>query len=167
MKHDIDQRASEAEALFIKAYHAEEKGMLEDAAQFLLRAANLEHEGAQVNLGNCFSWGQDVPQSDLKAAYWYKRAYKNGRDTGAFNIALDKLKEGNTRAGVFWLKRAVEMNSGEAALELAKIYLSRAKGKAKAMELLQKTQTMAPSEISEQTKEDAAALLSSLVGTRW
>jgi len=79
---------------------------------------------------------------------------------------VDKLKEGNIRSAVFWLKRAVEMHSGEAAVELAKIYLNRPKGKAKAIELLRLTQTMKRSEISEQAKEDAATLLSSIEGTR-
>lgn len=159
MTQSAAQQASEAETLFVEAERAEEKGLLEDAANFLMKAANLEHAGAQLNLGNSFSWGRGVPQSDLKAAYWYKRAYRNGDESGAFNLALDKLEEGKIRSAIFWFKRAVEMRSGEAAVELAKVYLSRPRGKTRAIELLRLTQTMKLSEISEQAKEDAALLL--------
>src|SRR5450631_1092324 len=161
MRQAMDQQTSEAEALFVKAEKAEEKGLLEDAANFLMSAANLDHSGAQVSLGNRFSWGKGVPKSESKAAYWYKRAHRNGDESGALNLALDRLKEGNIRSAIFWLKRAVEMRSGEAAVELAKVYLGRPKGKIKAIELLQLAQTMKLSEISEQGREDAATLLSS------
>ncbi len=55
------------------------------------------------------------------------------------------------------------MNDGEAVLQLARIYLDRPRGKKKAIELLRKTQTMkCYAEISEQSQEDAAELLSSI-----
>ena len=166
MRHDVKHATSEAETLFVRAEQAEERGLLEDAASLWLRAANLEHSGAQVNLGNAFSWGKGVPQSNLKAAYWYKRAYRNGDESGALNFAVDKLKEGNTRAAICWLKKAIELGSGEAAVALAKVYLDRPNGKSKAIELLRLTRRMKRAEISEQAQEDAAALLSSIEGAQ-
>lgn len=151
---------SEAESWFVKAERAEERHALGDAVKHLLQAAKLGHTGAQVNLGNWFSWGKGVPQSDTKAAYWYRRAFRAGDESGAFNLGIEYLNRGNKRSAIFWFKRAVNLRSGEAALELAKIYLRIPVRKPEAIRLLQLAQVMKQSEISEQAREDAGSLLS-------
>lgn len=161
---NLEHNHSKREALFVEAEKAEADGNLQAATQLLLAAAKLGHTGAQVALGNSFSSGRGVPRSLMKAAYWYRRAYEGGDESGALNLGINKLKVGNTRSAIPWLKRAVELHSGEAALELAKTYLCRRGGKRKAVGLLKMTQQMRRSEISEQAKEDAAMLLSSLAG---
>jgi TPR repeat protein len=158
----LEHLHSDPEALFLEAENAEENGDMKAANQFLLEAAKLGHTGAQVSIANNYSSGRGIARSLDKAAYWYRRAYEAGDESGALNLAIDKLKAGNTRAAILWLKRAIELHSGEAALELAKLYAHRRGGKAKALELLKLTQRMRASEISEQAKEDAAKLLSSL-----
>ena len=163
MRHKVEQGLSEAEALFYKADKCEEDGLQNEAFEYMLKAAELGHSSAQANLGNYFSWGKGVKKSDEKAAYWYKRAYRQGNDTGAFNLAIDKLRTKNLRAAIFWFERARALGSGEAALELSKIYLRRRGGKPKALNLLQLTQKMKRSEISDETKEEALRLLSTLV----
>ncbi len=60
MKHIMEDR-SDADKLFVDAEHAEEREDFENAAAFLERAANLEHTGAQINLGNFYSWGRGYP----------------------------------------------------------------------------------------------------------
>ena len=152
----------ESDDLFVKAEKAEDHGDLKSANKFLLEAAKLGHTGAQVALANNYSSGQGIARSSEKAAYWYRRAYESGDESGALNLAIDKLKAGNRRAAIVWLKKAIELHSGEAALELAKLYSGSRGGKAKAVTLLEATQRMRPAEISEQAKEDAAALLAEL-----
>jgi TPR repeat protein len=150
------------ENLFLKAEKADERGDLRSANQLWLEAARLGHTGAQVIVGNHYSLGRGLPKSLQKAAYWYRRAYKAGDESGALNLAVDKLTAGNARAAIFWLRRAIELRSGEAALELARLYSGKRGGKSKALELLKMTQRMRASEISEQAKKDAAALLATL-----
>lgn len=152
----------EADDLFVNAERAEDRGDLKSANRFLLEAAKLGHTGAQVALGNSYSSGQGITKSLKKAAYWYRRAYAGGDESGALNLAIDKLKAGNRRAAIVWLKKAIELHSGEAALELAKLYADSHGRKAKALTLLEATQRMGPAEISEQAKEDAAELLAQL-----
>lgn len=152
----------EPDDLFLKAERAEDVGDLKSANRFLLEAAKLGHTGAQVALANNYSSGQGITRSLEKAAYWYRRAYEAGDESGALNLAIDKLKAGNKRAAILWLKKAIELHSGEAALELAKLYSATRGGTAKAVTLLQTTQRMRPAEISEQAKEDAARLLAEL-----
>ena len=160
MRHKVQHDIAEAEALFYKADKCEEQGLQNEAFEYMRKAAELGHSSAQANLGNYYSWGKGVKKSNEKAAYWYKRAYQQGNDTGAFNLAIDKLRAQNLRAAVFWFERARALGSGEAVLELSKIYLSRRGGKPRALNLLQLTQKMKRSEISDETKEEALKLLS-------
>lgn len=163
MRHNVQHDLAEAEALFYKADKYEEAGSQNEAFEYMLKAAELGHPSAQANLGNYYSWGKGVKKSDEKAAYWYKRASRQGNDTGAFNLAVDKLKAKNLRAAIFWFEKARSMGSGEAALELSKIYLLRRGGKPKAIDLLQHTQKMKRFEISDEAKEEALRLLSTLL----
>lgn len=163
MRHKIQHDLAEAEAIFYKADKYEEQGLQKKAFEYMQKAAELGHPSAQTNLGNYYSSGKGVNKSDEKAAYWYKRSYLQGNDTGAFNLAIDKLRAKNLRAAIFWFERARALGSGEAVLELSKIYLSRRGGRSKAIDLLHLTQKMKRSEISEETKEEAFKLLSTLV----
>ena len=162
MRHKVERNAAKAEPLFAKAEKCEENGLQKEAFEYLLKAADLGHTGAQVTLGNNFSWGKGVKKSSVRAAYWYRRAYRGGDESGAFNLALDKLKAKNIRSAMFWFERARAMGSGEAALELSKIYLGKKGGRPKALHLLQLTQKMKRAEISDETKQEAERLLSKL-----
>lgn len=153
---------SDPTALFVKAERAEERGDLKTANELLLAAAQLGHTGAQVLIGNNYASGRGIGRSSQKAAYWYRRAYWSGDESGALNLAIDKLKARHRRAAILWLKRAIKLHSGEAALELAKLYLGMRGGERKAIDLLKMTQRMRPSEISDQAKDDARNLLASL-----
>lgn len=149
--------------LFLKAETAEERGDLKSVNELLLAAAQLGHSGAQVSIGNNYSSGRGIGRSSQKAAYWYRRAYRAGDESGALNLAIDKLKAGDRRSAILWLKRAIQLRSGEAALELAKVYVDMRGGKPKAIDLLRMIWRMRPSEISDQAREDAASLLSNLL----
>jgi TPR repeat protein len=164
MKIRLSDEMPNPDHLFIQAYRHEDKGDCKGAFKCLLIAARLGHTGSQINLGNFYSWGKGVRKSAKDAAYWYTRAYKNGDSTGAFNIAIDKRNEGNTRAAVIWFKKALNMKYGEAAVELAKIHMLRRGGMETAVELLRSTRSMKRDEISDDAKQDAASLLSRLTG---
>jgi hypothetical protein len=67
---------------------------------------------------------------------------------------------------VIWFKKALEMKNGEAAIELAKIYMGRVYGKETAINLLGRTRSMKRDEISDDAKDEAASLLSQLVAVQ-
>jgi TPR repeat protein len=163
MRPAMSDEMPNPETLFSQAYRHEEKRDFKSAFKCLSIAARLGHTGSQINLGNFYSWGKGVRKNAKDAAYWYKLAYKNGDSTGAFNLAIDKRNEGNTRAAVTWFKKALEMKYGEAAIELAKIYMTRRDGKDTAIDLLRRTRSMKREEISDDAKNEAASLLSKLV----
>lgn len=157
-----EQTEAEAEALFVESERLRDREAFDEANVVLLKAANLGHTGAQVTLGNHFSDGLGVIKSDEKAAYWYKRAYREGAPSGAINLAIDKLGSQNTRGAIFWFEKARLLGSGDATLELAKIFLGKKNGKKKAIRLLEITQQMKFSEISDESKDEARRLLSKM-----
>ncbi len=155
-KHD---KTPNAEGLFREAEQHEEKGDFRGAFKCLLAAAQLGHHMSQLNLGNFYASGTGVKRDLAKAAHWYKKAYKNGNNDGALNLAIDKRNGGNIRSAVIWFKKAVAMNSGEACIELAKIYKARKGGQKTAADLLRRALRMSRDNISDLGKEEAESLL--------
>lgn len=147
-----------AEQTFLEAEQAEEKGDFRKAFELLSSGAKSGHAGSQLNLGNFYAWGRGVRRDLKKAAYWYKKAYRNGYDTGAFNLAIDRRNQGDVRSAVIWFKKAVAMNSGEACVELAKIYKAR-KDRRTAVGLLKRAVRLNRDHISDAVKEEAESLL--------
>lgn len=150
------------EALFGKAERYEQKGDFKNAFACLLAAAHLEDAGSQLNLGNFYAWGRGVKRNLDKAAYCYKKAYKNGYSTGALNLAIDRRNAGNVRSAVTWFKKAIEMNNGEACVALARIYSARKGGHKAAEALLRRALRLGRDHISEDAKEEAKSLITKM-----
>lgn len=155
-RHD---KTPNAEDLFREAEQHEEKGDFRGAFNCLLAAAELGHHMSQLNLGNFYASGTGVRRDLAKAAHWYKKAYKNGNNDGALNLAIDRRNEGNLRSAVVWFKKAIAMNSGEACIELAKMYGARKGGQRAAANLLRRALRMSRDNISELAREKAKSLL--------
>jgi TPR repeat protein len=152
-------RTPDAEILFLEAEQYEEKGDLRNAFKRLLAAAQLGHHMSQLNLGNFYASGAGVRKNLERAAHWYKKAYRNGNNDGAMNLAIDRRKEGNVRSAVIWFKKAIAMNNGEACIALAKIYKARKGGQKAAVDLLRRALRMSRDNISDLGKEEAESLL--------
>jgi TPR repeat protein len=152
-------KTTDAERLFLEAEQCEEKGDLKTAFNRLLAAAQLGHAMSQVSLGNFYASGRGVRRDLEKAAHWYKKAYKNGYNDGALNLAIDKRNEGDIRSAVIWFKKAIAMNSGPACIELAKIYKARKGGQKTAADLLKRALRMSRDNISDLGREEAESLL--------
>ena len=162
MLSSISDDSSDPEHLFLQAERFEEQGYLKRAFLFLLKAARMGHSSSQIQLGNFYSSGSGVRKSLKSAAYWYKQAYKGGVNTGALNLAVHKRDAGDTRGAIRWFIKAVAMNDGDACIQLAKMYMVRRGGNQKAVDLLTRTQTMNRTDISDESKEEAAELLAKL-----
>jgi uncharacterized protein len=150
------------EDLFREAEQHEEKGDFRGAFKRLLAAAQLGHHMSQLNLGNFYASGTGVRKDLGKAAHWYKKAYKNGNNDGALNLAIDRRNQGNSRSAVFWFRKAIAMNSGEACIELAKIYSARKGGQKAAANLLKKALRMSRDNISDDARDEAESLLETM-----
>ena len=158
-------KTTDPERLFSEAEHYEEMGDFRNAFKCLLAAAQLGDAGSQLNLGNFYAWGTGTRRSLEKAAYWYKKAYRNGYSTGALNLAIDRRNAGNVRSAVIWFKKAIAMSNGEACIELAKICKTRKGGQKTAADLLRRALRMSRDDISEAAKEEAESLLKAMAKT--
>jgi len=152
-------KTPDAESLFLEAEQYEERGDFRNAYKCLLAAAQLGHHMSQLNLGNFYASGTGIRKSLEKAAYWYKKAYRNGNNDGALNLAIDRRNQGNVRSAMIWFKKAIAMNCGEACIALAKIYKARRGGQKAAADLLRRALLMSRDHISDDAKEEAESLL--------
>lgn len=156
------QKCSRAADLFRQAELAEDRGDFKSAFELLLASARLGDPGSQLNLGNFYSWGKGTQRNLDEAARWYKRSYQGGYSTGALNLGIDRRNQGRAKSAVLWLKKAVAMNDGEAAIELAKIYKGRKRGRKTAAKLLRRALRMNRDHISDAAKEQGESLLRGL-----
>lgn len=167
MKSAKHNKALEAERLFNKADQYDEKGDFKNAFKCFLTAARLGDTGRQSNLGNYYASGKGVRKDSDSAVYWYKKAFKNGNGTAAFNLALHRKDEGNLRSAVFWFKKVLAKNNdGDACVELAKIYNAQKGGQKLAAKLLKRALRMNDRLISGGGKEEAESLLKEISKTK-
>ena len=148
--------------LFLEAERYEETGDLKSAFKSLLAGARLGDSGCQANLGNFYASGKGTRKSLEKAAYWYKRAYRNGAGYAASNLAIDRRNAGNIGSAVVWFKKAIARKDGDACILLAKIYIARKDGQKVAATLLQRALRMNRNYLSESGREEAESLLKEL-----
>jgi TPR repeat protein len=151
------------EKLLLKAERYEEKGDLRNAFKSLLAGAMLQDSGCQSNLGNFYASGKGVRKNLKKAAYWYKRAYRNGAGYAASNLAVDRRNAGDIRSAMIWFRKAIAQKDGDACVELAKIYKTRRGGQKSAVALLRRALRMSRDYITENGREEAESLLRELV----
>src|SRR5262249_22435981 len=110
--------------LFDKGLRAWDKGKSRQALDLFLEAANLSDSGAQLNLGHFYETGESCRKSVAKALYWYKRAWRQGRQTSACsNVAQLYADTGRKRAATLWWGKAIDHGDGEAALDYARFLL--------------------------------------------
>lgn len=89
-------------------------------------AANAGVPAAQNSLGSAYYNGRGVPKSDLKAAYWWRKAAEQG-DVHAQNNLGNAYDNGrgvpkNYAKAVYWYKKAAAQGDVEAQLSLGVSY---------------------------------------------
>lgn len=111
--------------MFDEASNEWKRGNVQAAFRLFKSAAQGGHPGAQQNLGYFYDEVEGVEKSREEALYWYKKAALSDRGnyTPHINVALLYNSMGKTRRAKEWLRKAVAGGDGDAALELAKIYL--------------------------------------------
>lgn len=80
----------------------------EEAVQWLLKAANQDHERAQVDLGHCYRDGKGVRQDYVQAYNWYALAARQNkiwgrmyRDPLILKMSSQQVSEAQDRANAF------------------------------------------------------------------
>jgi TPR repeat protein len=151
-------RKLDLEKLFLEAERFEAMGDFKSAFKSLLAGARLGDSGGQANLGNFYASGKGSRKNLENAAYWYKRAYRNGAGYAASNLAIDRRSAGNIQSAVVWFRKAIARKDGEACILLAKIYIARKGGQKAAVTLLRQALRMKWDYLSESGREEAESL---------
>ena len=123
---DVAKRAEtgEPEALFLMGTaYAEALGVnvnLKKAAEFYMRAAEMNHTLAMHNLGNIFSDGIGVEKDLFQASHWWRRAAENGDTIPMLRLAELYLSgEGVMRdvtRACYWIKQSSQRGNSDAEL---------------------------------------------------
>jgi TPR repeat protein len=155
-------KTDDPENFLLSAERLEESGDFKSAFKSLLAGALSGDSSCQANLGNFYASGKGTTKSLEKAAFWYKRAYRNGSGYAASNLAIDRRNAGNIRSAVFWFKRAIAQKDGDACILLAKLYSDRKGGRKAAVSLLRRALRMNRNYLSESGRDEAESLLKKL-----
>jgi septal ring-binding cell division protein DamX len=155
-------------AIYVEAHYAvamlywQGQGVAQDygrAREWLLKAARMNHAGAQAKLGYMYTDGVTVPQDYGQALEWFQQAARGGNVDGLYNL------------GIFYLYGwGVEQDATLAAQYLA---AASAQGDPEAEEALQRVLVQireeAPSRVPalEELPEPAAAPDEAPVGARF
>src|SRR5215468_3200373 len=114
-----------SEDLFVQANKEHESGRVKKAYKLFVRAAREGHPYAQNSVGYFLDNGIGVAQNKKKAIHWYRKAARKGDICAIANLGTVYRDLGNLRRAAFWFKRALAAGDGDAALELAKIHLTK------------------------------------------
>jgi TPR repeat protein len=102
-----------ADRLFCEASDRQDRGDIRGALKLFRQLAKAGDPSAQHGLAYLLT--DAVKQRRIKeAAYWYKRAIKNGNAISAWNLALDYAQRGQTRWQKYWLAVYAKMDKANA-----------------------------------------------------
>jgi TPR repeat protein len=171
-KRDTDELKMEyMESIFINACWLEDIGCSKLANKLFFCLAEEKHSHSLIRIGNMFSGGYGVKKNHNKALLFYKKAWRAGDFTGAYNMAhcyKNDLKL-YTKA-LYWFRYLIaNKNSyyeGEATMDLAQMYahgLGVKKNGKKAIKMLKNLIDNAPlfKSMSEGSQEEVCELLKS------
>lgn len=85
-------------------------------------AAEAGIANSQVNLGNCYSKGKGIYQSDSNAIYWYEKAAEQGNDIAMRNLGIHYYGKRDSNNAKLWLEKAAELGNVDAMFDLGDCY---------------------------------------------
>ena len=108
-----------AEEMYRRGDAAYEAKRYDEAVEWYRKAAEQGNTYAQYNLGNCYYYGNGVPQDNTEAAKWYRKAAEQG-DADA-QYMLGELAD-DFEDAVEWYLKAAEQGNADAQYELGVCY---------------------------------------------
>jgi TPR repeat protein len=163
-----EQKAlSAGDLLYMQADLLDTRGRYAEALPLLLKGAKAGDTSCQILLGNYLSDGRKgIPIDRTRAIYWYKKAYKQGYSSAAFNLAMHYRKQGDLDEAYRWFEHSVQAGDKEANLALAKIWLHERENKAKAIKHLKAVFSGNPCDVSELGRDEARTIHRRLLTSR-
>lgn len=114
--------------LFARAHEAHASGDIVQAFELYQEGAVQNDQASQNNLATFYESGLGTRKNLKLAKKWYLAAWRNKPAAFiALNIAELCLKRKKRNQAIRWLRRAIALGDGDAALALAKLYLGERK----------------------------------------
>ena len=113
---NFEQKYAEADAL-------EASGRHQQAFEIFLSLAENGHVDSMCRVGSLYENGEGVEANFERAVYWERRASDSGSFIGTFNLGVTLRKYGRLRDARYLFEKCLENGIGDAAIELAKMYL--------------------------------------------
>lgn len=126
------------EQLYETAVQEFDNGETDSAIEKLMISAKLGCVHAMEMLAILYGDGNGVDADFDRSVYWDIKAIEAGSKTSLSNLAISYRTSGNIREAKKWFEKAVVVGDGDAALDLAKLYMVSDKERQKIVELLQK-----------------------------
>lgn len=146
--------------LFSEANEAYDKQKYTTAFELFEKAAMAGDVSAMERLALLFDSGEGVQPDLEKSIYWDKKAISEGSTVSLFNLAETNRKLGDTREAKKLYLECLKHDDGEAALQLAKMYLVSDKELETVKDYLK--MVISSENTFESTKEEAHLLLCDL-----
>jgi len=146
--------------LFLAADTAYDQGDLELAFNLFSQAANKGDDSAMSRLSIMYSEGEGVLRNIDQSIYWDLKAIAAGSVVSLNNLAITYRTDGDIEESKKWFEKAIEAGDGDAALELAKTYLTYENNKLQALSYLQKV--IVSDDTCEDSVEEANYLINEL-----
>ena len=155
---------NEGRLLFDRANEEWDAGNLKEAFSLFGEAAHQGEIYAFNSIGYFFDSGLGLTANFDKALFWYKKAARAGDVLAWSNIGILYLNHGNERQAKYWLAKAVGNGDGDAALELARMFLRKKSNKGLAIGKEYLEAAIRSESVTECSRDEAKNLLSSLGG---
>ncbi len=100
-----------------------DNGEFKAAFKQFLHAAEAGDVDAMVRVAYMYAHGQGVSLDFDKSIYWDVVAIKKGSETALYNLGITYRMKGDLRKAKSCFEKSLQAGRGEAALQLAKLYL--------------------------------------------
>lgn len=145
---------------FAKADALYDLGRYEEAFQMFLALAEQGDLGGMNRVAVMYSVGQGTPCNFEESIRWDKQAAELGDVAALLNLGISYRRAGDVRQAKCWFEQALAKGDGEAALELAKMYLISELETQRVIDYLRLV--LSSSTVCEDSLEEAQRLLTEL-----
>ena len=111
------------EKKFNQAHEVYENGDYRTAFKLFLQAAEDGDVDAMNRIAIMYTCGEGVICDYDKSIEWEKKAIASGSTSALLNIGITYRIKGDIKLSKYWFEKSLDSGDGEAALQLAKLYL--------------------------------------------
>jgi phosphohistidine phosphatase len=113
----------EDEKCYNHAVRLEAAGKYRQAFKRFRRLAKRGNSDAMTYLAHLYDYGHGVKPSFEQSVKWELKVAESGESSGLLNLGVMYRRIGDIRSAKKWFEKALWLGDGEAALEIAKMYL--------------------------------------------